>query len=590
MLAWLRAFFTPPSFADPEQTLIARFMYQLAVWPMAAGAAAALLLLVVDPAQAARSVLIGAGCVLAVGILLLVRRGHLQIAAWCAIGMFLVLTTFSMLMQGGVRGIGFGFYVLVGIAPFLVGRRSSFLVSAAAIGILIGLLLLEQYTSALPPYTPLEPRGATALHAAGLSVLMVFLGMVSSYLFDAVRQLRQNEQALLARNRELEVEISARREVEAALRRSETRYRIISEMIWDYAYAYEVESDGSLRPLWVTEDSFARLTGYPWEDIGVSYMLYHPDDRARAERDVALTLKGQEISAEYRIVTGSGETRWLHVRRRPLWDDRHERVVRLYGAAEDITDQKVAEQRRFELALEQERLEMLRVFISNITHDLKTPLTVINTSLHLISKRPEPDYVQQKLLVIGEQTARLGKLIEDMLTLSRLDFRLQLAALPLNLNDFLRVAVTPAAALCESKSIEFSLKLCPDELVVQADPDELGRAVMNLLENAVRYTLTGGSVSVWCRQLGDEVCIEVQDTGISISPDELPKVFERFYRSASARASSHEGSGLGLAIVRRIAEMHAGRVEAESEPGRGSTFRLILPLRRSAESAAPTTG
>lgn len=586
MLAWLRAFFTPPSFADPERTLIARFMYQLAVWPMVAGAAVALLLLFIDPAQTARSVLIGGGCVLAIGILLLIRRGHLQMAAWSTIGMFLVLTTFSMLLQGGVRAIGFGFYVLVAIAPFLVGRRNGFLVSAAAIGILVGLLLLEQHTTALPPYTPLEPRGAAALHAAGLLVLVVFLGMVASYLFDAVRQLRQDEQALLARNRALEAEISARREMEEALQRSEERYRVISDMIWDYAFAYDVEPDGSLKQLWITDESFTRLTGFQWQEIGVSYTLYHPDDRARAQRDVENALRGQETSGEYRIVTRSGEVRWLHLRRRPLWDDRRERVVRLYGAAQDITERKEAEQRRFELALEKERLELMRIFISNITHDLKTPLTVINNSLYLMEKRPDPEYIQQKLAVIGEQTAWLGKLIQDMLTISRLDFTPELVLSAVNVNDFLRVAIAPALSMIEGKRLDIKLDLDAAEMTILADPDELGRAVMNLLENAVRYTPEGGAIWVQSRRLNGEVCVEVRDTGVGISEGDLPYIFDRFYRTASARSSSVEGTGLGLAIVKRIVEMHAGHVEVQSELGRGSAFRLILPLSGAAQSAA----
>lgn len=135
-----------------------------------------------------------------------------------------------------------------------------------------------------------------------------------------------------------------RKRAEYARQESEERYRIISEMISDYAFAYDIQLDGTFTSAWITEGSFTRLTGYKWDEIGTSFTLYHPDDAKRAHRDVKRTIAGESTSSEYRILTKSGELRWLQIERRVGWSIKESRLRCFYGVAQDITERKRAEE------------------------------------------------------------------------------------------------------------------------------------------------------------------------------------------------------------------------------------------------------
>jgi PAS domain S-box-containing protein len=138
-------------------------------------------------------------------------------------------------------------------------------------------------------------------------------------------------------------DITERRQMEEALRQSMARYQTVSEMISDYTYSYEVLPEGAIHHDWTT-DSFTRVTGYTPADLGNSLNLYHPDDEPLVQQHVRDTIAGNLTSGDYRIITKTGETRWLHITRKPVWDDREGRVVRFFGVAQDITERKMAEE------------------------------------------------------------------------------------------------------------------------------------------------------------------------------------------------------------------------------------------------------
>jgi two-component system phosphate regulon sensor histidine kinase PhoR len=220
--------------------------------------------------------------------------------------------------------------------------------------------------------------------------------------------------------------------------------------------------------------------------------------------------------------------------------------------------------------------------LSNLSHDLKTPLTVIRTSLYMLERAESPERRKEKLEMIRSQSVLLEELIQNILTLSRLERTPQMKFVPLDLNRLLREAQLQLGSSAETKNLTLEVDLDADLPPVLADEREIYRAMANLVENAIQYTPERGTVTVKTSHDHARINIEVSDTGIGIAPDELPRLFERYYRTESARSMRQSGTGLGLAIVKRIVEIHGGDIQVESRPGAGSTFRIQFP-------AAPDT-
>ena len=178
-------------------------------------------------------------------------------------------------------------------------------------------------------------------------------------------------------------DITERKQIEEELRQSEERYRIVTQLISDYAYLYRVDPDGKIFHEWITADSYRRLTGYSYDENAATYHLYHPDDAALAEQDVQATIHGEPTEREYRIITKAGELRWIYLRRYPVWDDSHERVVRFYGVAQDITERKRIEaDERDQRALAEALLDTMDAL--NSTLDLEEVLDRILANIDCV--------------------------------------------------------------------------------------------------------------------------------------------------------------------------------------------------------------
>jgi two-component system phosphate regulon sensor histidine kinase PhoR len=225
--------------------------------------------------------------------------------------------------------------------------------------------------------------------------------------------------------------------------------------------------------------------------------------------------------------------------------------------------------------------EMRRDFVANVSHELKTPLAAIRGMAETLRDGALGDLetADRFLARMLEQCGRLQALVDDLLTLSRLEGPAgSVERQPVDLGELARVAAEVVAPTAAERDV--AVEVAGDERL-PGDADALERLLVNLLDNAVKYNRPGGSVRLAVRRTGDEVVLEVRDTGIGIAPEHLPRIFERFYRVDRARSRSEGGTGLGLAIVKHVAQLHGGRVEVESEPGAGSTFRVILPNPRS---------
>ncbi|HLH99440.1 MAG TPA: ATP-binding protein, partial [Acidimicrobiales bacterium] len=216
------------------------------------------------------------------------------------------------------------------------------------------------------------------------------------------------------------------------------------------------------------------------------------------------------------------------------------------------------------------------------SHELRTPLTSIRGYVELLEdaiEQPDPAAARRMLDVVGRNTVRLQGLVEDMLTLSRLDANaLTIERRPVELRPVVAAAVAAVAPLATSGSVELLADDVPPGIVVLGDARQLERVVLNLLSNAIKFTPAGGQVAVRVAPGGGEVALSVADTGIGIPPEEQAQLGQRFFRASNAGANSIPGTGLGLRIVFGLVEQHGGRVDLASTPGSGTTFTVHLPL------------
>ena len=219
-------------------------------------------------------------------------------------------------------------------------------------------------------------------------------------------------------------------------------------------------------------------------------------------------------------------------------------------------------------------------FTSDASHELRTPLAVIEaeSTLALQKERPSSDY-QQSLEIISQESRQMSSLIDQLLTLARADAgKEQWNFTEVNLGKLITNLSTDVEVLCQEKGLSFQLGQTQD-LVVKGDEARLRELFMNLLDNAIRYTPAPGTVSVSLRREGQMAVVAIMDTGIGIPAEDIPFIFERFYRVDKSRSRAEGGSGLGLAICRHIAEAHGGKIEVESQVGAGSTFSVWLHLQ-----------
>jgi heavy metal sensor kinase len=220
-----------------------------------------------------------------------------------------------------------------------------------------------------------------------------------------------------------------------------------------------------------------------------------------------------------------------------------------------------------------------RRFTADASHELRTPLTAIKGQAEVALQRDrEPDAYREVLQAINHEVDRLIRLVASLLTLARADAgQIPIAREAVDLGRVVTDAVEQVRPAASARTIRLDVQSGP-EIRLTADEDLLLQLVLNLLDNAVKFTPAGGSVNVsWGREDG-QALVRVSDTGPGISPEHLPHIFERFYRVDSARTRAEGGAGLGLSISRWIAEAHGGSISAESAPGEGATFTVRLAL------------
>ncbi len=230
----------------------------------------------------------------------------------------------------------------------------------------------------------------------------------------------------------------------------------------------------------------------------------------------------------------------------------------------------------------QEAVRTRDVFLSVASHELKTPLTSLMGQAQLLHRRGLRDGLRERdlrsITVIAEQASRLNKMILALLDVSRLEAgQLSIERAPLDLGVLARRVVAEVQPTLEKHTVVYNGPEVPS--IIEGDELRLEQVLQNLIQNAIKYSPTGGQVTVDVTQRGTTACIAVTDQGLGIPQEALPQLFGRFYRAGNVDAQYIAGMGIGLFVVKEIVTLHGGTVEVESTEGRGSTFMVCLPVR-----------
>jgi signal transduction histidine kinase/CheY-like chemotaxis protein len=357
---------------------------------------------------------------------------------------------------------------------------------------------------------------------------------------------------------------------------------------WDLTSAKQRWSDeqtrllglevGSGRSLAAESPELPPPAAVPFETNHRAFLrAVHPDDRKRLMTRVRHVLaEGELYEDEFRVVLPNKQERWLAVRGR-VYRNYMGWPVRMAGITLDTTQRRLAEEalRQSEARLREINQAQQR-FVSDAAHELRAPLTAIQGNLELLYRYPDMPF-QDRMESVSQalkEAQRLGRLVADLLALARGDGGLRLKREMLDLDRVLLEAFEGACHLSHQHHLIHQL----EPLRLEGDRDYLKQLALILLDNALKYTPPGGEVQLTLSRQGTCAELRVSDTGNGIAAQDLPHVFERFYRADQSRRRDPGGSGLGLSIAKWIVEQHGGEIRLESELGQGTTAIVRLPL------------
>jgi two-component system phosphate regulon sensor histidine kinase PhoR len=293
----------------------------------------------------------------------------------------------------------------------------------------------------------------------------------------------------------------------------------------------------------------------------------HPDDVPADRENLRSILSGERDGGRWdkRYVHSSGRTVWVELSVSLVRDDDGE-PHHYVAQVNDIGDRKRADQLKDE-------------FIATVSHELRSPLTSIQGYVELLAEDEERSELDRRWLGIVDRNAhRLRRLVDDLLFMAQAKAQtLTVQRTDVDLAELVRKAVEGAAPGATEHGVELAVSVDGAIVVPNTDADRIGQAVDNLISNALKYTEPGGGVDVRVEARGDRAAISVADTGIGMSPDDVERLFERFFRASTAIDSAIPGVGLGLSIVKVIVDLHGGEVTVDSRKGVGTTFEILLP-------------
>ena len=366
-----------------------------------------------------------------------------------------------------------------------------------------------------------------------------------------------------------------------SLRRSEERFRLLVEAVKDYAI-FMLDPDGYV----VSWNAGAQaIKGWSeGEILGHHFSRFYPAEavaRGWPDRELRIAREQGRFVEEGWRVRKNGSTFWAYVVITAIFD--HEGVLRGFAK---VTRDMTQRQRLEELEAAESRMNE---FLAMLSHELRNPLAPIRSAAQLLRLRADPAQVEWAADVIERQTTHLSRLVDDLMDVARITSgRIAMQREPLDLVAVVTRAVEASRPLIDAQGHVLDVAVGGEPLPVEGDATRLAQVVVNLLNNAAKYTPAGGRIDLSAGREGVQAVLRVRDTGIGIEPTLLPRVFELFTQGESSLDRRGGGLGIGLALVRRIVALHGGAVEIRSDgPGRGTEAIVFLPLRPAPAAEAP---
>lgn len=558
MFVGLKKHLSPPIFETVEETRIARFLYTIIIALISFNVVTLPILIFVFPFSIRRIATNLITIVISAVLGLLTRRGHVRTVSIILVSLLFLSITSIVFAEGGVRNPIINMYILlVVVGGLLLGEKAA--ITIIALSIISSFIALQ-----------FENTGQIDSIETQLTSFQIWLLVITNLVFVAmvVRMDIRAHNSELQRAKKNEEDLQKSNE---ALEKSRRRWRSLVEDAPDFIV--ELDIHRIIRFMNRTNQGTTpnQLMGQPFD-----YITY-PDDRNMInktieqviETNLAQTVEGRTM----------GGTRWYSVIISPIMNEKE--LSGFTIVARDITQKRTYEEQQKKMELEQERFKAMRDFISNISHDLKTPLSVINTSLYLLGKISDPGRQLQKFEVIKNQTNLLEQYIQDIITMSELQHAVEHNRVIINLNYHIDNVVEKLESLIEKREQKLLPTLSKELSSVNGSPKELERVLVNLVDNASKYTQEQGTIEIKSYDSGSHVVIEVIDNGVGISAENQKHIFERFYRADEARNQNTSGTGLGLAIVKQIVDLHGGAITVNSELNQGSNFKVMLPIYES---------
>jgi two-component system phosphate regulon sensor histidine kinase PhoR len=371
--------------------------------------------------------------------------------------------------------------------------------------------------------------------------------------------------------------------LENIAKRQQTLDQKIAEGVFGTQTIFRAMQDGLLvvdaeRRITLVNETLGQLFGGREISLGVNLLETIRD--ATLDHLIAETLRRGEARQCELVMADSRDNsaRHMELNAVPMKNERSE-ITGAVVLFHDISQLKQLDQVR-------------RDFVANVSHELRTPLSILHGYIETLRDNPKtPREELARILEIMERhSKRLALLVDDLLVLAQLE-----SATPnvrfgkVRLKELFDNVVRDWERNCAEKKLKVIVDLPAGLPLVRGDETRLQEVLYNLLDNAVKYSHQHGEIRLQAEQRGNEIALSVSDNGVGIGKDDLPRIFERFYRVDKARSRAVGGTGLGLSIVKHIAQLHGGRVEAESELGGGTTVRVLIPADGSREPAASVT-